>query len=63
MFQSTRVAGRFVRLVGLWFASVAVLSGQTKSERERKLPEPTIPSQNVPVGSEPNADPLFKVMK
>jgi len=63
MFQSTRMAGRFVQLFTLLLASVAVLLAQTKSERERKTPEPPAPSQNAPAAAAPSADPLFKGMK
>src|SRR3984957_14626014 len=63
MLQSTRIASLVVRLFMVLLVSVAVLGAQTKSERERKVPEQPVASENPATTATSNEDPLFKGMK
>ncbi len=63
MLQSTRIASLVVRLFMVLLVSAAVLGAQTKSERERKVPEQPVASENPATTATSNEDPLFKGMK
>src|ERR1700732_3846185 len=63
MLQSTRIASLVVRLFMVLLVSAAVLGAQTKSERERKVPEQPAASENPATTATSNEDPLFKGMK
>ena len=63
MIQFARMAGKISQVGTVLLVSIAVLLAQTKSERERKAPEPAAAAQNAPAPSTANEDPLFKGMK
>ena len=63
MVQSTRISGSVARLFIVLLVSAAVLGAQTKSERERKVPEQPVASENPATTATSNEDPLFKGMK
>jgi photosystem II stability/assembly factor-like uncharacterized protein len=64
MIHGTRIADKRVGLfLALLMSLAGVTQAQTRSERERKVPDQPAPAQDAATGSTPDGDPLFKGMK